>query len=77
MTMMVTNKDRFQEWLKRAADNIYELRRKPRLSNEKKLEVIRGNYDVISVLTKVAKGDAFMLGIPPIDPAQRLINPEE
>lgn len=77
MTMLVTNKDRFQEWLRRAADNIYELRRKPRLSDAKKLEVIRGNYDVIAVLTKVAKGDAFMLGIPPINSQPNLIDPEE
>lgn len=65
---MITNKDRMIEWLSRAADEVYSLRRKPRLSTDKALYAIRGNYDVIHVLTKVAKGDAYMLGInPPTD----------
>lgn len=63
---MITDKDRFKEWLKRKADEIHELRKKPRLSKEKKLQMIRSNYDVITVLTKVANREAFMVGIPPL-----------
>lgn len=53
------------EWLNRVADDVYALRRKPRLGTEKCLVAIRQSYDVISVLTKVANGDAIMLGIAP------------
>lgn len=63
--MTITNKDRMIEWLNRSADEVYALRRKPRLSTDKALEAIRGNYDVINVLTKVARGDAYMKGISP------------
>jgi hypothetical protein len=64
---MVSNKDRMIEWLNRTADEVYALRRKPNLSKDKALYAIRGNYNVISVLIKVAQGDAFMLGIKPPD----------
>ena len=64
---MVSNKDRMIEWLNRTADEVYALRRKPNLSKDKALYAIRGTYNVISVLIKVAQGDAFMLGIKPPD----------
>ena len=64
---MVSDKERMAEWLKRAADEIHALRRKPRLSTDNCLEVIRQNYDVINVLTKVAQGKAYMKGIAPVD----------
>jgi hydroxyethylthiazole kinase-like sugar kinase family protein len=68
---MITEKERFKEWLSRAADEVNSLRRKPRLSKEKKLEIIRGNYSVINVLVKVANREAYMLGIPPVDTTQQ------
>ena len=64
---MVSNKDRMIEWLNRTADEVYALRRKPNLSKDKSLYAKRFNYNVISVLIKVAQGDAFMLGIKPPD----------
>jgi hypothetical protein len=64
---MVTDKDRMIEWLTRAADQIYDLRRKPRLSTDKCLTVIRQNYSVLSVLIEVANGKAKMQGISPPD----------
>lgn len=64
---MITEKERFKEWLSRAAKEVNELRRKPRLAKEKKLAIIRSNYNVISVLIKVAKKEAFMVGIPPLE----------
>lgn len=64
---MITEKDRLKEWLKRVSEEVYSLRRKPRLSSEKKLNAIRSNYNVISVLIKVAEGKAYMLGIPPLN----------
>lgn len=65
---MITEKERFKEWLSRVADDVYALRRKPRLSRDKKLEAIRSTYAVLSVLVKVANREAYMLGIPPIEP---------
>ena len=62
---MISEKERMKEWLVRAAAEVNALRRRPRLATEKRLEIIRQNYDVINVLTKVAKGEAFMIGIPP------------
>lgn len=65
---MVTNKERMIEWLTRSADDINALRRKPRLSYDKKIQFIRQSYSIISVLTMVAEGKATMMGIaPPID----------
>jgi hypothetical protein len=64
---MVTDKDRMIEWLTRTADQIYDLRRKPRLSNDKCLAEIRQNYSVIAVLIDVANGKAKMQGISPPD----------
>lgn len=68
---MITEKERFKEWLSRAADEVNKLRKKPRLSKHKKLEIIRGNYSVINVLVKVANREAFMLGIPPANNTQQ------
>lgn len=53
------------EWLRRSADDIYNLRRKPRLSTDKCLEAIRQSYDIIYVLTLVVEKKAYMLGISP------------
>jgi hypothetical protein len=65
---MVTDKERMVEWLTRSSMQINLLRKKPRLSTEKRLEIIRENYNVINVLTMVVNGEAYMLGInPPID----------
>lgn len=62
---MVTNKERMVEWLRRSADQVHELRCKPRLATDKRLALIRENYNVINVLTMVADGRAFMMGIAP------------
>lgn len=62
---MVTNKERMIEWLQRSADNISELRKKPRLAIDKKLAIIRQSYNTINVLTMVANGQAVMMGIAP------------
>lgn len=63
--MANSNKDRMIEWLNRTANEVYSLRRKPNLGKEKALYAIRGNYSVISVLIKVAQGEAYMLGAKP------------
>lgn len=63
---MITEKERIMEWLNRAADEISNLRKKPRLSKQKKLQIIRENYGIISVLIKVAKKEAYMVGVPPL-----------
>ena len=55
------------EWLKRSKSQVYDLRRKPRLSKDKALYAIRQNYAVIGVLMDVAKGTAYMQGIAPIN----------
>lgn len=62
---MVTNKERMIEWLSRSANEINALRRKSRLSKEKKLDFIRQSYSIINVLTMVAEGKATMMGIAP------------
>lgn len=62
---MVTNKERMLEWLNRAADDVYEARRKPRWSKDKKLTFVRQSYSIINVLTMVANGEAYMIGIAP------------
>lgn len=64
---MITEKQRLMEWLDRAANEVNSLRKKPRLANNKKLDIIRSNYGVISVLIKVARREAYMIGIPPLD----------
>lgn len=63
---MITEKERMMEWLDRAAQDIGDLKKKPRLSKQKKLQIIRENYNVISVLIKVANKEAYMVGIPPL-----------
>lgn len=62
---MVTEQDRILEWLNRSANQIKELRKKPRLAREKHLAMIRENYQIINVLTMVTKGEAYMIGIAP------------
>lgn len=65
---MVNDKERMIEWLNRSASQINSLRRKPRLSKDKCLPIIRENYQIISVLTMVVNGDAYMTGVmPPVD----------
>lgn len=63
---MISEKEKFKEWLKRAVDDVKELKKKPRLSRQKKIQSIRENYNVISVLIKVAKREAYMVGTPPL-----------
>lgn len=63
---MICERERFAEWLHRAALDITILQSNPLLSKEQKLRAIRLNYGVISVLIKVAEGKAYMIGIPPI-----------
>lgn len=62
---MVTEKERIKEWLARVAANI-EIIKSQETSNLEKLNLIQENYEVLSVLIKVSKGDAFMVGVPPI-----------
>lgn len=64
---MVTEKERMIEWLKRSKNQVYNLRRKPRLSKDKALLAIRENYSIIGVLIQVAEGKAYMQGIAPIN----------
>lgn len=62
---MVTEKERVAEWLTRVQNDIKDLK----MSNASvytKIKLLRQNYDVLLVLTKVAAGTAFMVGIPPI-----------
>jgi hypothetical protein len=63
---MISERERFAEWLRRAAIDIRYLQISQHLSREEKLRAIRANYGVISVLIKVAEGKAYMIGIPPI-----------
>lgn len=63
---MISERERFAEWLRRTALDITILQSNPLLSKEQKLRAIRLNYGVISVLIKVAEGKAYMIGIPPI-----------
>ena len=65
---MITEKDRIIEWLNRAAEHVAQLRKKPRLKKQKKLELLRSNYNTINIITKVVSGKGFMLGIPPVLP---------
>jgi len=62
---MISEKDRLKEWLERVADDISKLK-SANISKDEKLKSIRENYDILSVLTKVANGRAFMVGVPPI-----------
>lgn len=62
---MISDRERMIEWLRRSADTIYELRKKPRLAKEKRLMAIRENYNIINVLTMVAENRAYMMGINP------------
>lgn len=64
---MVTNKDRMVEWLTRKADEMHALQQDPEMDTLQALAIIRSNYEVINVLTKVAKGDAYMKGIKPLN----------
>lgn len=63
---MICERERFAEWLRRAALDMAALQSNQLLSKEQKLQAIRLNYGVISVLIKVAEGKAYMIGIPPI-----------
>lgn len=61
---------RVQGWLGRVALDVNTLRKKPRLSREKKLQAIRQSYDILHVLVKVAKGQARIDGAEPPPHAQ-------
>lgn len=64
---MISERERFKEWLCRATEDISRLQLNTQLSKEQKLYAIRLNYGIISVLIKVAQGKAYMIGIPPIN----------
>jgi hypothetical protein len=64
---MVTEKDRMVEWLKRVSNQVEEISNKQDLSNSEKLDFIRQSYSIINVLTIVARNEAYMLGISPIN----------
>lgn len=61
---MITEKERMIEWLTRAAINVEKLSHE-KLPVEDQLRKIRENYATIEVLTKVASGTAYMVGIMP------------
>lgn len=61
---MITEKERMIEWLERAAINVERLS-KEQISTEERLRKIRECYATIEVLTKVASGTAYMVGIMP------------
>jgi len=61
----MTDAERMKEWLTRVADDVSELRKKPRMGKAKKLAAIRQSYDVLSVMIKVAQGTVYMKGISP------------
>ena len=63
---MVTDKERITEWLTRVANGLDEIKNSKSPTNEK-IQMLQENYDILLVLTKVASGTAFMVGIPPIN----------
>jgi hypothetical protein len=62
---MITEKTRIQEWLRRVANEVSEIKTTS-MTNDDALKIIKSNYEVLSVLTKVATGNAYMVGVPPI-----------
>ena len=63
---MISEKDRIKEWLRRVASEINDVKATS-ISKDDKLDIIKNNYEVLSVLTKVATGKAFLVGVPPIN----------
>jgi len=65
---MMNEAQKIQEWLYRVADDIQELRSSyanGEVTHEQLLEMIQQNYEVLSVMVKVAKGKAYIRGITP------------
>jgi hypothetical protein len=62
---MVTEKARLKEWLSRVALGVVELKSST-ISDSNKLKLIQENYGILSVLIRVANGNAYMVGVPPI-----------
>jgi hypothetical protein len=59
---------RIQEWLYRVADDIQELRSdyvNGDITHQQLLDMISQSYETLSVMIKVARGQAYMRGITP------------
>ena len=63
---MISERDRLVEWISRVEQEIKDIKRQPGITKEEKLSKIRNNYSIISVLTKVASKEAYMVGAPVI-----------
>ena len=64
----MTENKRISEWLIRIANEAHELNvlfTNGQLSHKELLDAIHQNYEVLSVMTKVASGIAYMRGISP------------
>ena len=63
---MISEKERIKEWLSRVSDEVNTMKL-PNASKQDKLDMIKENYKILAVLTKVAAGDAYLVGVPPIN----------
>ena len=63
---MISERDRLVEWISRVEQEIKDIKRQPGTTKEERLSKIRNNYSIISVLTKVASKEAYMVGAPVI-----------
>ena len=63
---MISERDRLVEWISRVEREICDIKQNPGSTKEEKLKRIRNNYSIISVLTKVASKEAYMVGAPVI-----------
>lgn len=59
-----TEAQKIQEWLTRVADGVASM--KKLRGTQARLAAIRGNYEVLAVMTKVANGTAQIQGIAPL-----------
>ena len=60
---MISEKERIKEWLHRVSNEVENIKLTT-ASKDDKLKMIQENYEILSVLTKVANGNAFMVGVP-------------
>ena len=63
---MISERDKLVEWLSRVANDVGSLDQQTR-SREQLIAEIRKNYEIISVLIKVASGNATIVGTPPVN----------
>ncbi len=63
---MISEKERIKEWLSRVYNEV-DTMKLPNTSKQDKLDMIKENYKILAVLTKVATGNAYLVGIPPIN----------